>query len=133
MLRTSTLTFLSALILLAAGISIAALGPGASGQATTPRMSPAILATQPDPVHVEVDLSIAVPGDAADGLEISVHPASGIEVLDVIARPNDRLTLELDVRAARAGKWTVAFANGTDTCFGSLTIHETQASAWEHA
>ena len=108
--RASTLTSLSAVILLLAGASIAALTADAPEELSIARLSPDIVATQAAPIEIDVDLPVSLLGRDAPSQAllgaVSIPPASGVRVLR--AEPlRHRIRLSLDVSQARAGKWTV--------------------------
>lgn len=128
MFRASTLTTLSAFVLLVAAASIAALtGPGT--QAPIARISPDIVATQSEPLQVEVDLPMStghLTSLLADAIQL--HPESGVRVLDAVSHRRGSLLVSLDVSQARAGKWTVDFGDRAD-CKATLTVHQTPEPA----
>lgn len=135
MIRTSTSLSLSAIILVLAGLAIAALDPGqhvGRKHVEAARFSPDIVATQASPLTVVVELTQADARSLFTGASepaITVHPESGIEILraEVLeAQPSgsNRLSLTLDVAGAKAGKWTLTFADGLSRRAGTLTIHQ---------
>ena len=137
MIRASTLTSMSAVILLLAGTSIATLTASGSADLTTANIAPDIVATQDEPLLIEVQMPVAALEGAtirasadlqssrasrdsrASGKDsrnsrelaqsITMHPDSGVRVISATPATAHRLLLALDVSEARAGKWTLAF------------------------
>ncbi|MEM1249216.1 MAG: hypothetical protein AAGA81_05815 [Acidobacteriota bacterium] len=128
MVRASTLTSFSAVVLLAVGVSIAALS-GTKTSTPIARISPDIIATQSEPLQVEVELPMSTGHLTSELAEaIRLHPESGVRVLDAVPQRQGSLLVSLDVSRARAGKWTVDFGDRAD-CRATLTVHQTPEPA----
>lgn len=128
MFRASTLTSLSAVVLLVAAASLAAL-TGSPSDASVARISPDIVATQSEPLQVEVDLPTSTSHLASVLAQaIRLHPESGVRVIDATPHRAGSLLVSLDVSAARAGKWTLDFGDRAD-CRATLTVHQTPEPA----